>query len=272
MARGQPRDEAPLASGRARAPNVARRARDDGRPNVYDSAAAAVPLADAARLARGARHGAWRVVVEPQRRGMARLWELACESDEVRTTVPVPRLETDFIRYARRLQVAALQRGLRLRSLFPREIMAHFPSLIYVRDLVAAGAQARSSPGLPTWLTIIDQAVVIVPLDPDRPRGDVLFVYGGGHVRLAVWAFDTAWQAAAPLLDESGGLVLTDMERSVLTSLAAGLKDESGARLLGISARTYRRCVADLCTRLGASSRFEAGVRAAQAGLISWII
>jgi hypothetical protein len=271
MARGQPHYEAPSASGRARAPNVARRAHDDGRPNIYDPVAA-VALDEAARLARGARHGTARVVVETQRRGMARLWELACESDEVWTTVPVPRLETDFIRYARKLQMAALQRGLRMRSLFPREIVAHFPSLVYVRDLVSAGALVRYAPGLPTWLTIIDQEVVVVPLDPDRPRSDVLFVYGGGHVRLAVWAFETAWQAAAPLLNENGGPVLTDMERSVLAHLTAGAKDESGARLLGVSARTYRRCVADLCTRLGASSRFEAGVRAAQAGLISWVV
>jgi DNA-binding CsgD family transcriptional regulator len=271
MARGQPQPESPMGSARARAPNAAKRAGVDGGPNGYDPATA-VALADAAQLARGARHRAWRVVVEPQRRGMARLWELACESDEVRTTVPVPRLETDFIRYARGLQLVALQRGLRLRSLFPREIVTHFPSLVYVRDLVAAGAQARYSPGLPTWLTIIDQDIVIVPLDPDRPGGDVLFVYGGGHVRLAIWAFDAAWQAAAPLLNDDGSPVLTDMERSVLAYLTAGVKDESGARLLGISARTYRRCVADLCSRLGASSRFEAGVRAAQAGLISWVL
>jgi DNA-binding NarL/FixJ family response regulator len=54
----------------------------------------------------------------------------------------------------------------------------------------------------------------------------------------------------------------------VLEVLASGCKDETAARTLGLGVRTYRRRVAELMTALGAESRFQAGVRARDLGLI----
>jgi DNA-binding NarL/FixJ family response regulator len=50
--------------------------------------------------------------------------------------------------------------------------------------------------------------------------------------------------------------------------MAGGAKDELIARRLGISLRTCRRYIADLTKDLGAQSRFQAGVLAAQRGLL----
>lgn len=58
-------------------------------------------------------------------------------------------------------------------------------------------------------------------------------------------------------------------EKALLRLLAAGLTDEAAARRLGISVRTARRQVAVLMNKLGASSRFQAGHRAAQRGWLS---
>ncbi|MFD0508094.1 hypothetical protein ACFQ0G_45580 [Streptomyces chiangmaiensis] len=44
--------------------------------------------------------------------------------------------------------------------------------------------------------------------------------------------------------------------------LKAGLKDQAIARQLGYSPRTATRKIAALMTRLGASTRFQAGVEA----------
>jgi DNA-binding NarL/FixJ family response regulator len=51
--------------------------------------------------------------------------------------------------------------------------------------------------------------------------------------------------------------------------LGDGLKDEAAARRLGMSLRTYRRRVAEILTLLDADSRFQAGIRAHEFGLIS---
>lgn len=58
-------------------------------------------------------------------------------------------------------------------------------------------------------------------------------------------------------------------DRMLLDALARGGKDEVVARRLGVSPRTLRRRMTDLMRRLGATSRFQAGVFAAQSGIIA---
>lgn len=48
--------------------------------------------------------------------------------------------------------------------------------------------------------------------------------------------------------------------------LAKGLTDETAAGRLGVSLSTIRRSMAAIMERLGARSRFEAGLRAAHMG------
>lgn len=48
--------------------------------------------------------------------------------------------------------------------------------------------------------------------------------------------------------------------------LAGGLTDEAMARKLGLSERTVRRLVSEPTERLGAASRFQAGVCAVRLG------
>ncbi|MCZ7458822.1 helix-turn-helix domain-containing protein [Streptomyces sp. WMMC940] len=65
------------------------------------------------------------------------------------------------------------------------------------------------------------------------------------------------------------GHSLTAPERTVLDVLTAGLTDEAIARRLVVSVRTTRCVTADLMQRLGARSRFEAGVLATGEGWVS---
>lgn len=57
-------------------------------------------------------------------------------------------------------------------------------------------------------------------------------------------------------------------ETTVIRLLEQGCTDDAVARRLGLSDRTVRRMTASLMSKLGARSRFEAGVRAAQLGLV----
>jgi DNA-binding NarL/FixJ family response regulator len=58
-------------------------------------------------------------------------------------------------------------------------------------------------------------------------------------------------------------------DRNLLTLLAAGAKDETIARQLGVSPRTVTRRVGELLDQLGARTRFHAGVLAERHG---WLI
>jgi DNA-binding NarL/FixJ family response regulator len=81
--------------------------------------------------------------------------------------------------------------------------------------------------------------------------------------------FRAIWDAAVDLetyLRSDVPHLDTD-SRMILTALASGLTDESAARRLGVSLRTYRRRVAELMAALEADSRFQAGLRAGELGL-----
>jgi hypothetical protein len=82
--------------------------------------------------------------------------------------------------------------------------------------------------------------------------------------------FAAAWEAAADPGSYLRGDVpeLGPQAQAILRALGAGLTDEAAARQLGTSLRTYRRRVAELMTALEAGSRFQAGLRAGELGLM----
>jgi hypothetical protein len=82
--------------------------------------------------------------------------------------------------------------------------------------------------------------------------------------------FDSVWRTAVPAHERVvfGDRARAAFARQILGALRAGVTDEVAARELTVSVRTYRRYVAEIMTLLGASSRFQAGVRAAQLGLL----
>jgi DNA-binding NarL/FixJ family response regulator len=81
--------------------------------------------------------------------------------------------------------------------------------------------------------------------------------------------FEVAWNAASDLAVHDATMVdLRPLAPRILTALNEGWTDETAARALGLSLRTYRRRVAELMSALGATSRFQAGARARELGLV----
>lgn len=81
--------------------------------------------------------------------------------------------------------------------------------------------------------------------------------------------FEVAWRSATELaVYDAQHAELRAMAPRVLELLASGCKDETAARAMGLGVRTYRRRVAELMATLGAESRFQAGARARELGLI----
>lgn len=82
--------------------------------------------------------------------------------------------------------------------------------------------------------------------------------------------FEGLWRHAVPVEKriDFGNRNRADVARQILSLLQVGITDEVAARELSVSVRTYRRYVAEIMALLGASSRFQAGVRAAELGLL----
>ncbi|WP_236652391.1 response regulator transcription factor [Streptacidiphilus neutrinimicus] len=109
----------------------------------------------------------------------------------------------------------------------------------------------------------------MVPIDPADTRRGALHVTEPGIVNALLELFEQAWGTAVPLgavRPEDPATGLTDTERELLRLLGQGLTDEAAGQRLGIADRTVRRQMASIMERLGATSRFEAGIKAAQRG------
>ncbi|POX38807.1 hypothetical protein C3486_21240 [Streptomyces sp. Ru73] len=141
----------------------------------------------------------------------------------------------------------------------------------YARELIGRGAQIRISYAPLERLIICDRSAALTPLDPARTAKGAVLIRESGLVAALVALFERMWSAAQELppaedAESQGTEPLSRLERKVLKSLYTVDKDESGARELGISVRTYRKHVANLMRRLGATNRIQAALLARERG------
>lgn len=124
-------------------------------------------------------------------------------------------------------------------------------------------AELRCLPRVPQALVLVDRrAALLTP----RRTGMTIAVHQPALVD-ALWAlFASLWHQARPAAPSPAPTAPGRRDPDVLEMLARGATDGSAAATLGVSIRTYRRWVADLMVRLGATSRFQAGVHAARGG------
>ncbi|MGW7418897.1 LuxR C-terminal-related transcriptional regulator [Streptomyces sp. NPDC054813] len=163
---------------------------------------------------------------------------------------------------------ALLSRNVRMRTLYHHTARFNGPSQAYVAAATALGAEYRTSHELFGRVIIYDKSLAFLP---DRTGS-----WGAVAVREPTVVgylhdiFEQYWIRATPFSDAAqDGLerVAKEIHQTIVDLLAAGLKDESIARRLGMSLRTARRHIADIMEALGAESRFQAGVLAARARL-----
>jgi DNA-binding CsgD family transcriptional regulator/sugar-specific transcriptional regulator TrmB len=200
----------------------------------------------------------------------ARFEHLAYTTTECTDTLmPVAAIPAEALADARPLDAELLHRGVQTRMLYLEAIRNDAPTIAYARNMADLGAAVRTAPTLPQRLFVSDRRIALLPLDPTTRGRGVVCVSAPGVIASLLDLFDSIWRHAAPLdvgnpVDAATGL--TDTERELLALLADGATDETAAKRLGVSLRTVRRIMAELMNRLQASSRFEAGIKAAKNG------
>ncbi|MFI0770111.1 response regulator transcription factor [Streptomyces sp. NPDC021218] len=127
-------------------------------------------------------------------------------------------------------------------------------------------------PPLPEALLIDGQVVYLRrgPSEPGRGQGQASLVEDAATVRALEMMFAGTWGNAVALADHPrlGGRLCPESVRRILECLRTGHTDEVAARTMQVSLRTYRRYVAEIMRELGVNSRFQAGVRAVEMGLL----
>ncbi|MFD3741300.1 LuxR family transcriptional regulator [Streptomyces sp. CB00316] len=124
----------------------------------------------------------------------------------------------------------------------------------------------------PLQAVIVDAATGLVSTEsPTGRRASLIRVPDVIHTLCTL--YEGVWRNAVPAAARIrfGDHCRTDLAQQILGALRAGVTDEVAARELVVSVRTYRRYVAEIMTLLDASSRFQAGVLAAELGLLNGI-
>ncbi|PWK72069.1 regulatory LuxR family protein [Streptomyces sp. CG 926] len=200
----------------------------------------------------------------------SRLEELAHGlTRECLAILPGGALSEASLEASRPLDRRALGRGIEMRSVYQDSARNDRMTLAYARWLTEEGGQVRTSPLLPPRLLIFDRTVAVVPIDPANSRLGALCTSAPGIVASLLTLFEQTWGSAVPLGADRPRP--TDSRPSageveLLKLLASGMTDEAAGHRLGVSLRTVRRQMSALMERLQATSRFEAGLKAAQQG------
>ncbi|MFF9149566.1 LuxR C-terminal-related transcriptional regulator [Streptomyces sp. NPDC014861] len=172
---------------------------------------------------------------------------------------------------ARPLDERALARGVTLRTIYQDSARNDPATFAYARWHTENGGQIRTCPETPPRMLVFDRRVAVVPIDPANTRLGALCTSAPGIVMPLLALFEQTWEMAVPLgADRRAAHAAADglspAESALLKLLASGMTDEAAGKRLGVSLRTVRRQMAALMERLDATSRFEAGLKAAQRG------
>jgi len=191
--------------------------------------------------------------------------EFACAATD-QNTWALPGLRERIIAERHRIRPAPA-----VRKLYNPAALADEESERRLLAVAAAGARVRICPTpLPHETIIVDRKVAILAGPVEGGVREYTVVRSPGVVKGVVSLFRATWETATELADHRRDRppALSEESLRILGLLGGGLKDEAAARRLGMSLRTYRRRVAEILVLLDADSRFQAGLRAHEFGLV----
>ncbi|WP_232837769.1 helix-turn-helix transcriptional regulator [Streptomyces atratus] len=148
----------------------------------------------------------------------------------------------------------------------PQAVSNGMPS---AADFRGTRCEIRVTEGELRGMLIVDSRVALILACPER-AGHAAVVKDTASARALDLLFAGSWANARSLAEHQrmSARLRTESARRILERLREGRTDDVAARELQVSLRTYRRHVAEIMRELGANSRFQAGVRAVEMGLL----
>ncbi|WP_104167718.1 LuxR C-terminal-related transcriptional regulator [Arthrobacter sp. SX1312] len=168
-----------------------------------------------------------------------------------------------------RKDLELLGNGVRRRTLYDTSTRDHVPTRKAVEAIAAGGGEFGVLPFIPLRMLIFDEKLALVGRQLSRDDKAALVIRDHSLINIFTHLFEIAWEISESFLSpQQVGSPLTAMQRSIIQGLANGLSDESIARRLDINVRTCRRHIAWMLDTLRADSRFQAALKAREAGWI----
>lgn len=177
--------------------------------------------------------------------------------------------ETEFGRtWHRRI----LDNGVAMRGVYLTSMARSMQASNRLRTLQRDGVEIRLTPTAPVSIMTFDHFLTVAAIPSFQGAVAVLAIHGhaltGLFRQIFEWCYATSTALGPEPVEAPAEENLTDQQKAVVRMLAAGMKDETIARNLGVSQRTLRRLITELMEVLDSGSRFQAGVRAATLGWV----
>jgi hypothetical protein len=164
--------------------------------------------------------------------------------------------------------VAALERGVKIRTLYQHSARRSSVTHKYVAEVTARGAEVRTLDEFFNRMIIVDRRVALIPGAEDLRVA--VAVREPSIIAYLVDVFERAWERGRPFANrESSMLKDIALEQRAMTirMLIEGHADPVSAKRLGVSPRTYAGYVADLKEEYEAETRFQLGYTMGRMGL-----
>ncbi|MEU6659700.1 helix-turn-helix transcriptional regulator [Streptomyces sp. NPDC046821] len=171
------------------------------------------------------------------------------------------------------VETEAMARGVVIRAVVERGCLERPEMARALAHVVTQGQRISVVEELPVKMVLVDRAVALLPLDPERdePEPVALVVHRSGLLTSLQSLFEQHFAQGRRLdadgVDGSaGGRELDPIDRQIVALLHVGLTDAAMARQLGMGHRTVQRRLHALMEQVGAATRFQLGWHAARAG------
>ena len=187
---------------------------------------------------------------------------------EACTMLPGGPYPLAYLERSRDEDIALLERGVRCLGLYQANAVREPGVLKLLSEYAAGGAQVRVASRVTHRTLIVDRTKVFVATAEDQLTTPFLVITEPALVRMFHTSFAQSWRSSRSIGIGPEDAIAAENVGETMAILQSGVTDEVAARQLGVSVRTVRRRVATVMELLGASSRFEAGVKAVKAGWI----
>ena len=163
---------------------------------------------------------------------------------------------------------AALDRGVKMRTLYQHSARRNTPTREYVAEVTALGAEVRTLDEFFNRMIVVDRRLAIIPGSTDLSLA--MAIREPGLVAYLADVFERAWERARPFTDSERSMmnsIAREQRAMTIRMLIEGHSDPVSAKRLGVSARTFAGYVADLKAEYESETRFQLGYTMGQRGV-----
>jgi sugar-specific transcriptional regulator TrmB len=179
---------------------------------------------------------------------------------ELLTAQPHGRRPANTLAVAEDRDVKALERGVRMRTLYQHSARHSPATREYVADIIERGAEVRTLDEFFRRLIVVDRQVAVVPASDNHHVA--IAIHDKSLIAYLVDIFERAWERAQPFSLSGNAVernIAADVRAMTIRLLVEGHSDPASAKRLGVSTRTYAGYIAALKDEYGVQTRFQLG-------------